>query len=242
MLIDGQRRRRQQWRRVRAPQPAGRQRRHPRAGRHAGRRRAPPSKPRPRAFPAWSATRPGRAPRAAAEGRARARSQGRGLRRRPWRARPAPRRLWAGFNVHLAAGMLQRGRLAHHADRRRGDSLRRARQPGDGAAPAGRRGAGHRAVERAGDPGRARDRDAAGLRQHGGAQGLGDLPGHPRPDHRGAAGSRPAARRRQLRDQRAGRRRRGGRGDGRAPGGAARQLHRLHPRRQADRPDLRRRT
>ena len=58
-------------------------------------------------------------------------------------------------------------------------------------------------------------------------KGIGELPAHPPADHRGLPGGRLSARRGQLHHQRAGRCRRGGRGDGRAPGGAARQLHRL---------------
>ena len=46
------------------------------------------------------------------------------------------------------------------------------------------------------------------------------VPGHPRPDHRGAAGRRAAGGRGELRHQRPGRRPRGGRGHGRAPGAA----------------------
>ena len=45
---------------------------------------------------------------------------------------------------------------------------------------AGRRGAGHRAVERADHPGRARHRHAAGLRQHRRAEGQRAVPAHAR--------------------------------------------------------------
>ena len=102
--------------------------------------------------------------------------------------------MWAGFNVHAGRRHDPRGRVADHADRRRGDPVRRARQPGHGRAPAGRRGAGHRAVERAHHPGRARHRHAAGLRQHGDPQGQRELPAHPPADRRGLRRT-PASRR-----------------------------------------------
>ncbi len=131
---------------------------------------------------------------------------------------------------HAGGGHDPRGRVADHAGGRRGDPLRRARQPGDGPARAGRRGAGHRAVERAGHPGRARHRHAAGLRQHRHPEGQRELPAHPCADHRGLCRRRLPAGRRQLHHQCAGRCRCGGGGDGRAPRGAARQLHRHHAR------------
>ena len=55
-----------------------------------------------------------------------ARGQGAAVRRGRGGARPAPPAMWAGFNVMLAAGMMPRGRGADHADRRRGDPVRRA--------------------------------------------------------------------------------------------------------------------
>ncbi len=42
--------------------------------------------------------------------------------------------MWAGFNVMLAAGMIREAAGADHADGGRGDSVRRARQPGHGRA------------------------------------------------------------------------------------------------------------
>ena len=67
---------------------------------------------------------------------------------------------WAGFNVHFAASMLREAAGADDADRGRDHPRRQA--GGDFACgeAAGRRRARHRAVERAGDPGRARDRRA----------------------------------------------------------------------------------
>ena len=89
---------------------------------------------------------------------------------------------WAGFNVHAGRRHAARGRRHDHADRRRGHPDRQARQPRHGLPPAGRRRARHRALERAGDPGRARHRHAARLRQHRGAQGLRDQPRRASPD------------------------------------------------------------
>ena len=183
--------------------------------------------------------RPRRAPHAAAEGR-----------RRSWRPRlpqfveavaaeTGATGMWAGFNVMLAAGMIREAASLTTQISRRGDPVRRARLAGDGHAPAGRRGAGHRAVERADHPGRARHRHAAGLRQHRDPQGQRELPAHAPADRRGLPGGGLPARRRQLHHQRAGRCGRGGGGDGGAPGGAARQLHRLARGRPHHRADLR---
>ena len=52
----------------------------------------------------------------------------------------------------------------------------------------------HRAVECAGHPRHARRRHAARLRQHGGAQGLRDVPRHAPADRPGVCRGRPAAR------------------------------------------------
>ena len=105
---------------------------------------------------------------------------------------------WAGFNVHLAAGMLREA--AAMTTQISGEVIP-SDKPGC-IAMAVRQPAGvvleHRAVERAGHPRRARDRDAAGLRQHRGAQGLGDLPGHAPPDRGMPARGGPAARRRSM--------------------------------------------
>ena len=107
-------------------------------------------------------------------------------------------------------------------------------------APARRRRRRHRAVERPGDPRHARGGHAAGLRQHGRAQGVRGVPAHARArsstrcDDAGAA-----RRRRQLHHERArGRGRRRRRAD-RPPGDAADQLHRLDARRAARRRERR---
>ncbi len=100
-----------------------------------------------------------------------------------------------------------------------------------GRAPAGRRVRRHGAVECAGHPRRARHRNAAGLRQHRGAQGVGALPCRASPDRRCLRRSRLSGRRRQLHralGRRCARRRRSA---DRAPRGEARELHRLEPRR-----------
>ena len=98
------------------------------------------------------------------------------------------------LQLHAGRRHDARGRRHDHADHRRGDPLQRAGQPRHGLPPAGRRGGGHRAVERAGDPRRARHRHAARLRQHGGAEGLRDVPRHA-PADRHRASARPASRR-----------------------------------------------
>ena len=112
----------------------------------------------------------------AAQGRRPARRQGRGVLRaddrRVRRDRPV-----GAFQQPLRREPDARGRLDDHAGRRRGDPVRQAEQFCDGDPPAGRRRARHRAVERAGDPRRAGDRDAARLRQHRRAQGVRNVPG-----------------------------------------------------------------
>ena len=84
-----------------------------------------------------------------------------------------------GLQCALRRQHAARSRRADHADRRRDHPRRQA--GGDFArGPAtGRRRARHRAVERAGDPGRARDRRAARLRQYGDPQVVGSLPARP---------------------------------------------------------------
>ena len=74
---------------------------------------------------------------------------------------------WAGFNVHFAASMLREAAGADDADRGRDHPRRQAGRDFARGPAAGRRRPRHGAVERAGDPGRARDRRAARLRQHG---------------------------------------------------------------------------
>ena len=98
----------------------------------------------------------------------------------------------------------------------------------------------HRAVERAGHPGRARGRDAAGLRQHRRAEVGRDLPDDAPADRRRAARA-PACRAGAVNvvsNAPADATGRGRRAD-RAPGGAARQLHRLDAGRPPDRRELR---
>ena len=108
-------------RHLRAPQSARRQRRHARAGRHAGRCASLAVEAAAEAFPTWSADRPRRAPRAAAEGRRGAGGQDAAVRRgdgaRDRRHRHVGRLQRASGRRHAA-----RGGGAHHADRRRGDS------------------------------------------------------------------------------------------------------------------------
>ncbi len=134
-----------------------------------------------------------RTPRAAAEGRREAGSQDavvhRGGAGRDRRHRHVGRLQRDAGGRHAA-----RGGVAHHAGGGRGDPVRRAGLAGDGPARAGRRGARHRAVERADHPGRARHRHAAGLRQHRGPEGQRELPAHAPADHRSAC-RRPAFRR-----------------------------------------------
>ncbi len=178
------------------------------------------------AFPAWSATGPNArraillkaADLAGVEGAAIHRADGGRDRRdrRLGRLQRPPRRRHAA-----------RGGRHDHADFRRSHPLGQAGLHRDGRPPARGRGAEHGAVERAGHPRRARHRDAAGLRQHRGAEGLRNLPGHASADRRMPARRRPAAGRPQRHHQRAGRRagpdRNADRPSRRAPG----QLHRL---------------
>ncbi len=101
---------------------------------------------------------------------------------------------WAGFNAYLAADMLRdAAALTTQVDGEVIPSDRPNTLPLH-RPPAGRGGAGHRPLERAHHPGGAGRGLAARLRQHGGAQVLGDLPGHPPPHRRGAARRRPSAR------------------------------------------------
>ena len=74
---------------------------------------------------------------------------------------------WAGFNVHFAASMLREAAALTTQIARRDHSRRQARRDFAGGPAAGRRRPRHGAVERAGDPRRARDRRAARLRQYG---------------------------------------------------------------------------
>ena len=142
---------------------------------------------------------------------------------------------WAGFNVHFAASMLREAAGADDADRRRDHPRRQAGSDFARDPAAGRRRARHRAVERAGDPGRARDRRPARLRQYGDPEVVGSLPGDPsadRPDHERR---RLSQGRRQCDLQRASRRSEGGCGADRPSGGQAGELHRLVQGRQDDR-------
>ena len=96
--------------------------------------------------------------------------------------------MWAGFNVMLAAGMIREA--ASLTTQVAGEVIPSdvPGSAGHGRAPAGRRGAGHRALECAHHPRRARHRHAAGLRQYGDPERQRELPAHPPADHRGAAG------------------------------------------------------
>jgi benzaldehyde dehydrogenase (NAD) len=98
--------------------------------------------------------------------------------------------MWAGFNVMLAAGMIREAASHDHAGGGRGDPVGRAGLSGHGHAPAGRRGAGHCAVERTHHPGRARHCHAAGLRQHGHPEGQRELPAHAPADRGSLPGGR----------------------------------------------------
>ena len=106
-------------------------------------------------------------------------------------------------------------------------------------ARAGGRGAGHRAVERTDHPRRARDRAAARLRQHRDPEGLRDLPGHARADHRGLRDAGFPDGRRQRRHQRAGRCASGGRGADRHPGRASGSTSPVRPLSAASSPGVR---
>ena len=148
--------------------------------------------------------------------------------------------MWAGFNCMLAAGML---REAAAMTTQISGEIIPSNVPGS-LAMGYRQPVGvvarHRAVERAGHPRRARHRHAARLRQHGGPQGLRDVPRHAPADRRSLARRGLPAGRRQRRHQRAEGRGRRGRCADRAPGRAARQLHRLLARRQDHRQEVRR--
>jgi vanillin dehydrogenase len=92
---------------------------------------------------------------------------------------------WGMFNCMLATGMLREAAAQTYGSL--GEVIP-SDVPGKLAMAvraAGRRGRRHRAVERARDPRRARDRDAAGVRQHGRAEGLRAVPAHARPRRRG---------------------------------------------------------
>ena len=82
---------------------------------------------------------------------------------------------WAGFNVHFAASMLREAAALTTQILGEVIPVRQAGRALARGAPAGRRRARHRAVERAGDPRRPRDRRAARLRQHGDPALLGDV-------------------------------------------------------------------
>jgi len=94
-------------------------------------------------------------------------------------------------------------------------------------------------MERAGHSRHPRDCHAAGLRLHGGAQGVGTVPDHARADRAGLAGGRLAARGGEFCHQRAAGCRSAGRGHDCASGSQARELYRLYPRGAHHRPDLR---
>ena len=166
-----------------------------------------PPTPPPRAFPAWAATGPGERRMNLLKAADLLDAKGAEF-SALMTAECGAIGPWGHFNSHFAASLMREAAVDDHADRRRGDPVRQAGQLRDGDPPAGRRRARHRAVERAGHPGRARDRDAARLRQHGRPQGVRDVPGDPSPDRHDHARGRPAARRRQCRHQCAGRRRR----------------------------------
>ena len=86
--------------------------------------------------------------------------------------------MWAGFNCMLGAGMLREA--AAMTTQISGEVIP-SDVPGSfamGLPAAGRRGARHRALERAGDAGRACYRHAACLRQQRDPQGLGDVSRH----------------------------------------------------------------
>ena len=84
---------------------------------------------------------------------------------------------WGHFNVHFAASLLREA--AAMTTQIVGEVIPSdvPGKSGDGLAPAGGRRARHCALERADHSRRARDRDAAGLRQHRHPQVLRGLPG-----------------------------------------------------------------
>ncbi|HEY1515030.1 MAG TPA: aldehyde dehydrogenase family protein [Solirubrobacteraceae bacterium] len=99
---------------------------------------------------------------------------------------------WGMFNVELAAGMLREA--AAQAYGLMGEVIP-SDVPGKlamGRPGARRRGRRDRALERARDPVHARGGDAARVREHGRAQGFGDLPPHPRRHRAGADRCGPA--------------------------------------------------
>ena len=101
---------------------------------------------------------------------------------------------WAGFNVMLAANML---REAAAMTTQISGEIIPSDKPGTlamGIRQAGRRLRRHRAMECAGHPRHPRRRHAARLRQHGGAQGLRNVPRHAPADRPGARRGRPARR------------------------------------------------
>ena len=191
------------------------------------------------AFPEWSGDVAGRAPQAAQPRRGPA--DGGRARHRGDDDRGGRRDVRVG-DVQLRPGVADaaRGGRPDLLGGRRGHPLRRPGLARDGRPPARRRRGRHVAVERAGDPRHARDRDAAGLRQHGRAEGVRAVPAHARGD-RPRARRRRAARRRGQPDHplRRGRARRGRRAD-RPSGRPAGELHRLLEGRQDHRDQVRR--
>ena len=192
--------------------------------------RSLPSKPRPKPSRPGPQTGPGERRALLLKAAEALEAEAAAVRRGDGGARPAPPALWAGFNVHLAAGMLQE---AAALTTQIGGEVIPSDVPGSLAMgvrqPAG--------VVLGIAPWNAPV--ILGVRAIATPLACGNTvvlkgselcPRHARADRRGVAGGGLPARRRQLRHQRAGRCGRGGRGDGRASGGAARQLHRLHAR------------
>ena len=107
------------------------------------------------AFPAWSEMGPGARRALLNKAADLLGHQGRRVRRHDGRGDRRDRHV-GRLQLHAGRRHAARGGRHDHADHRRGDPLQRARQPRHGLAPAGRRGARHRAVECAGDPRRAR--------------------------------------------------------------------------------------
>ena len=140
---------------------------------------------------------------------------------------------WAGFNVMLAAGMLREA--AAMTTQIAGEVIPtdKPNNLAHGISPARRRRARHRALECAGDPGRARDRHAARLRQYGGPQSLRGQPRRASSHRPVPRRGRPGRRRRQCRHQRAGGCAGHRRGADRPHGHPARELHGI----DAGRPD-----
>ena len=107
MLINGLRRRRREA----APRSSAATRwtaASPRARRPPRRpMRSPPSRPPPRPSRPGRSTGPGERRALLLKAAACAGGQGAAVRRRPWRAETGASAMWAGFNVHLAAGMLR---------------------------------------------------------------------------------------------------------------------------------------